>query len=306
MAIGVAVSVLVHTIMAWTIAQYISSGEDRQLELRARGLAAEAPELIGTFADPANGRVGGTIETSNGEADRAGEPTGEIGPDPEGAEESEAPARDETDPTEESSPEEDPESSQEPEPERAAAAGRTEQPSPPDSNDAPDAVEPDPEASDEGGGETTAQKSEGAEAVDEGRPGTKPSFPSIEGDGAGAAGDEGSGEGAGTRGGVSIALFEEVLRAHRDEIRECYARHHDYISEGKKVVVVEFWVGTDGTVPRTRTVHRTTNLRVADCMKERIAELQFPEVDETVSFVKQFSIDARIEADWVHPRLPEE
>jgi len=315
MAIGVAVSVLIHTTVAWTITRYVSAGESRDLELEARGLAAESSELVGEFADPAEGRVSGTYERSDGSADRPGEPIGEVGPAPTGAEKRVGTAGGEPTPSRDGAGEDVSDPPEEPERTSAADDRPTKRPSPEGPTAPPDSLENTGAGTPENSGDTESEPSQqneeaaasraagGSDTVDERRPRTKPSFPSIDGDGTDATGTEGSGNGAGTRGGVALARIEEVFRAHRDEIRKCYAKHHDYISDGTKVVIVEFWIGTDGTVPRVRTVHRTTNLRVADCMKERIAELEFPEVDETVSFVKQFTIDARIEADWVKPRL---
>lgn len=321
-AIGVAVSALVHLTVAWTLAQYLTQGQSRNLELRAQVLAEQPREILGTFAQPKEGQVGGTIAETGGNGRRSGERASAAREETSDSTAGEA-AETSDNPSEpvdasEVGARRNPDGSKPPEP-----AAADDQPA-----DLPDREAPEATAASNGEGtdlveperEAPTAENTGLEPNENGsvtgpdspdrsgeqRPtGADPSFPSIEGEGGEGSESEGDGEGRGTRGGVSVARIEQVIRDHRDEILECYASHHDYISDGTKVVVVEFWIGTDGRVERVRNVHRTTNPRVADCMGRRIAEWQFPELDRTVSFMKQFTIDARMEADWIKPRLPE-
>lgn len=122
-------------------------------------------------------------------------------------------------------------------------------------------------------------------------------FPTLEG-----GGGEKSGDGRRSKGGISLARIEAIIRAHHDEIIECFASRRDYVAVGRKVVATEFWLGTDGHATRVETLHRTTNGAVARCVHKRILEWTFPKLDEPVRFEKAFVFHADIKAKWVHPR----
>lgn len=335
-ALGVGLSVLCHVVAAWTVAQYVATGESRQLDLRPRGLSEEPTELLGTFAPPERGHPGRALKRTSGVGEAAGEPSGGSGATASNSErtEDDSPG-DDTEATAESTDPSDGNSAASPERRAAGGGGSASESEPPEKSraspseatDSPSDPRETPSATAETetprsekaparpetghtSAETESEDSTGSERSDsEGADGERPSpsgpsFPSIEG-GEGEGDSPGPGEGEGTRGGVSVGLIEEVIRTHRDEILECYATRHDYISDGTKSVIVEFWIGTDGLIERIRTVHRTTNSRVADCMKERMTDWQFPELDEKTSFVKKYSIDARMEANWIQPRPPD-
>lgn len=122
-------------------------------------------------------------------------------------------------------------------------------------------------------------------------------FPTLERDGGEKAGD-----GRSSKGGISLARIEAIIRSHHEEVIECFASRRDYIAVGRKLVATEFWLGTDGHATRVETLHRTTNSAVARCVHDRILEWTFPELDEPVRFEKTFVFHADIKAKWVHPR----
>ncbi|MEM9071299.1 MAG: hypothetical protein AAGE52_22525, partial [Myxococcota bacterium] len=90
--------------------------------------------------------------------------------------------------------------------------------------------------------------------------------------------------------GLSEAPIDEVLLQHRERLRLCFDGNRPSVSG---LVVLEFSIAPDGGVAHVDTLVDEAGGGAADCFREIVGALQFPEPADGTTVVRWMRVDFR-------------